>query len=144
MTDDFFRNRLDQMIDLRHPLAVLANRMPWQEIEASLSQRWARQVKAGKRVDDLDLFGPVSTVSGGGISNAGRPRLPTRLMVALLYLKHAFNESDEDVIQRWGETPTWQSFSGNEYFEQQWPFDPTPLGRFRKACPLYTYPTPRD
>ena len=37
MTDDFFRNRLDQMIDLRHPLAVLANRMPWQEIEASLA-----------------------------------------------------------------------------------------------------------
>lgn len=33
MTDDFFRNRLDQMIDLRHPLAVLASRMPWQEIE---------------------------------------------------------------------------------------------------------------
>jgi hypothetical protein len=32
MTDDFFRNRLDQMIDLRHPLAVLANRMPWQKI----------------------------------------------------------------------------------------------------------------
>ena len=28
-SDDFFRNRLDQMIDLRHPLAVLANRMPW-------------------------------------------------------------------------------------------------------------------
>jgi IS5 family transposase len=40
MTDDFFRNRLDQMIDLRHPLAVLANRMPWQEIGASLAQRW--------------------------------------------------------------------------------------------------------
>ena len=38
MTDDFFRNRLDQMIDLRHPLAVIANRMPWQEIEASLAQ----------------------------------------------------------------------------------------------------------
>ena len=29
-TDDFFRSRLDHMIDLRHPLAVLANRMPWQ------------------------------------------------------------------------------------------------------------------
>ena len=28
-TDDFFRARLDQMIDLRHPLAVLARRMPW-------------------------------------------------------------------------------------------------------------------
>ena len=133
MTDDFFRNRLDQMIDLRHPLAVLANRMPWQEIEASLAQRWARQVKAGKKIEDLDLFGPVSAVAGGGLSNAGRPRLPTRLMVALLYLKHAFNESDEDVIQRWGETPTWQYFSGNEYFEHQWPCDPTQLGRFRKA-----------
>lgn len=133
MTDDFFRNRLDQMIDLRHPLAVLANRMPWQEIEASLAQRWARQVKAGKKIEDLDLFGPVMGVVGGGVSNAGRPRLPTRLMVALLYLKHAFSESDEDVIQRWGETPTWQYFSGSEYFEHQWPCDPTQLGRFRKA-----------
>jgi len=30
MTDaaDFFRSRLDQMIDLRHPLAILASRMP--------------------------------------------------------------------------------------------------------------------
>lgn len=133
MTDDFFRNRLDQMIDLRHPLAVLASRMPWQEIEASLAQRWARQVKAGRKIDGLDLFGPVSVVAGAGVSNAGRPRLPTRLMVALLYLKHAFNESDEDVIQRWGETPTWQYFSGNEYFEHHWPCDPTQLGRFRKA-----------
>jgi IS5 family transposase len=133
MTDDFFRNRLDQMIDLRHPLAVLANCMPWQEIEGSLAQRWARQVKAGKKIEDLDLFCPVSAVAGGGVSNAGRPRLPTCLMVALLYLKHAFNASDEDVIQRWGETPTWQYFSGNEYFENQWPCDPTQLGRFRKA-----------
>lgn len=32
-TDDFFRSRIDHMIDLRHPLAVLASRMPWQEIE---------------------------------------------------------------------------------------------------------------
>ncbi len=133
MNDDFFRNRLDQMIDLRHPLAVLDNRMPWQEIEASLEQRWARQVKSGKKIEDLYLFDPVSAVAGGGVSNAGRPRLPTRLMVALLYLKHAFNESDEDVIQRWGETPTWQYFSGNEYFERQWPCDPTQLGRFCKA-----------
>jgi IS5 family transposase len=56
MTDDFFRNRLDQMIDLRHPLAVLANRMPWQEIESSLAKRWARQVKTGKKIEDLDLL----------------------------------------------------------------------------------------
>ncbi len=30
-------------------------------------------------------------------SNAGRPRVPLRMMMALLYLKHAFNESDEGV-----------------------------------------------
>ena len=48
MTADFFRNRLDQRIDLRHPLAVLPNRMLWQELEASLVHRFARQVCAGK------------------------------------------------------------------------------------------------
>jgi hypothetical protein len=31
-------------------------------------------------------------------------------MISLLYLKHAFNESDEGVVERWGETPTWQFF----------------------------------
>ncbi len=28
-TPDFFRPRLVEMIDLRHPLAVLASRLPW-------------------------------------------------------------------------------------------------------------------
>ena len=37
-TDDFFRARLDSMIDLRHPLAVLATRMPWSQIEAALGR----------------------------------------------------------------------------------------------------------
>jgi len=55
-TDDFFRSRLDQMIDLRHPLAVLASRMPWQEIEASLSHRFARAAKAGKQIEGIDLW----------------------------------------------------------------------------------------
>ena len=132
ITADFFRNRLDQMIDLRHPLAVLANRMPWQEIEASLAHLFARQVRAGKKIEDSDLFGATEVIAGAGVSKAGRPRLPTRLMVSLLYLKHAFNESDEDLIQRWGETPTWQYFSGNEYFEHRWPCDPTQLVKFRK------------
>jgi IS5 family transposase len=133
MTDDFFRNSLDQMIDLRYPLAVLDNRMPWQVIEASLAQCWARQVKAGKKIEDLDLFGPVFAMISGGVSNSVSPGPPTRLMVALLYLRHGFNESDEDVIKRWGETPTWQFFSGNVYFEQQWPCDPTQLWRFSRA-----------
>ena len=134
-TDDFFRSRLDHMIDLRHPLAVLANRMPWQEIEASLAHRFARQAKAGKKIEDLDnmgLFGATVFLSGAGVSNAGRPRLPLRLMACLLYLKHAFNESDEDVCQRWGETPTWQYFCGQAYFEHRGPCDPTLLVKFRK------------
>ena len=33
---------------------------------------------------------------GGGVSAAGRPRLPVRLMVSLLYLKNSFNLSDEE------------------------------------------------
>lgn len=37
-TDDFFRARLDQMIDMRSALAVLATRMPWAESEDSLAQ----------------------------------------------------------------------------------------------------------
>jgi IS5 family transposase len=32
-TPDFFRSRLDAMIDLRHPLAVLAMRMSWGRID---------------------------------------------------------------------------------------------------------------
>ena len=132
-TDDFFRSRLDQMIELRHPLAVLASRMPWQEIEASIAQCFARQVRQGKKIEDVDLFGGVSALVGGGVSNAGRPRLPLRLMISLLYLKHAFNESDEGVVERWAETPTWQYFSGQEYFEHRWPCDPSLLVRFRRS-----------
>ena len=88
-TDDFFRARLDQMIDLRHPLAVLATRMPWSQIEASLAPVFAHRDRKGQLIEGADLFGPSVAVAGTGVSNAGRPRLPIRLMVALLYLKHA-------------------------------------------------------
>ena len=132
-TPDFFRNRLDQMIDLRHPLAQLASRMPWQELEAAIAQRFARQAKAGHKIKDVDLFGPVTRVVGAGVSNAGRPRLPLRLMISLLYLKHAYNESDEGVVARWSETPTWQYFSGMDYFEHRMPCDASLIGRFRKT-----------
>jgi hypothetical protein len=46
-TDDFFRSRIDHMNDLRHPLAVLASRMPWQEIEARVAQVFSRKGRAG-------------------------------------------------------------------------------------------------
>ena len=46
-TDDFIRARLDQMIDLRHPLAVLAKRMPWAQIEAALAPALAYKNRSG-------------------------------------------------------------------------------------------------
>jgi len=63
-TEDFFRSRLDQMIDLRHPLAVLAQRMPWKAIEAALAPALAHKNRAGTRVDDVDLFGPSAQLVG--------------------------------------------------------------------------------
>jgi len=44
-TEGFCRARLDHMIDLPHPLAVLASpRMPWQRIEASVAYLFSRKV----------------------------------------------------------------------------------------------------
>lgn len=133
MTADFFRARLDQMIDLKHPLAALAQRLPWGQIEAALSPAFARRNRAGRAIVGDDLFGPTLAVAGAGISHAGRPRLSIRLMASLLYLKHAFNLSDEDVVARWAENVVWQYFSGMEYYEPRLPCDATQLGRFRTA-----------
>ena len=132
-TDDFFRARLDQMIDLRHPLAVLASRMPWSQIEASLAPVFAHRDRKGQLIEGADLFGPSVAVAGAGVSNAGRPRLPIRLMVALLYLKHAYNESDESLVERWAQDVYFQFFSGQVYFEPRLPCDPAQISRFRRV-----------
>ena len=132
-TDDFFRARLDQMIDLRHPLAVLATRMPWGEIEKTLAPAFAHKARAGRLVDDADLFGSTLELAGAGPSNAGRPRLSLRMMAALLYLKSAYNESDESVVERWAQDVYFQFFSGQVYFEPRLPCDATQIGRFRRA-----------
>jgi len=132
-TDDFFRARLEQMIDLRHPLAVLARRLPWAQIEAALAPAFTRQSRPGKTVEVDDLFGTTVEIAGAGTSAAGRPRLPIRLMASLLYLKHAFNLSDEDVAERWSENVVWQYFSGQEYYTPTLPCDATQIGRFRTA-----------
>ena len=132
-TDDFFRSRLDQMIDLRHPLAVLASRMPWSQIEASLAPVFAHRDRKGRLSEGADMFGPTLAVAGAGISNAGRPRLPIRLMVALLYLKHAYNESDESLVERWAQDVYFQFFSGQVYFEPRLPCDPAQISRFRRV-----------
>lgn len=132
-TDDFFRARLDGMVDPRHPLAVLARRLPWSQIEASLAPLFARKARIGKSREDADMFGPTLIVAAGCASRAGRPRLPIRLMVALLYLKHAFNESDESLVERWSENVVWQLFSGLEYYQSTPPCDATQIGRFRRV-----------
>jgi IS5 family transposase len=59
--------------------------------------------------------------------------LPVRLTVSLLYLKHAFNLSDADLVDRWAESTVWQYFSGQVYYEHRRPRDPTQIGRFRTA-----------
>ena len=130
-TDDFFRSRIDQMIDLRHPLAVLSSRMPWQELEARVSHLFVRKAHEGVAMPDLDLFGEKPQRQSSR-SNAGRPRVPLRIMISLLYLKHAFNESDEGVVARWSDTPRWQFFSGQSYYEDRVPCDATTLVKFRK------------
>lgn len=132
-TDDFFRARLDQMIDMRHPLVVLATRMPWQDIETALAPAFAHRERAGQHVQDQDLFGTTLQIAGAGVSNRGRPRLPIRLMVSLLYLKHAFGLSDEEVVERWSENVVWQFFSGMQYYEPKLPCDATQIGRFRRV-----------
>jgi IS5 family transposase len=121
------------MIDMRHPLAVLATRMPWAQIEASLAPLLAHKDRAGRVIEDADMFGATSELVGAGVSPRGRRRLPIRLMVSLLYLKHAFNESDEALVERWAENVQWQFFSGMDYYEPRPPCDATQIGRFRRV-----------
>ncbi|WP_434032129.1 IS5-like element ISXoo5 family transposase [Xanthomonas oryzae pv. oryzae] len=130
---DFFRQPLAEMIDPRHPLAVLARRLPWAQIEAVLAPHFARKVRAGRAVAQHDLFGPSVQVAGAGIAAAGRPRLPIRLMASLLDLKHAYKLSDEELVERWAENVVWQHFSGMAFYEPRLPCDATQVGRFRAA-----------
>jgi IS5 family transposase len=102
---DLFRSRLDQILDRKHPLFVLANQIDWSVFDNKFGRLYA---------------------------DKGRPALPTRLMVGLHYLKHAFNESDESVVARLLENPYWQYFCGFEFFLHRLPLDPSSLVRWRK------------
>ena len=65
-TDDFFRARLETMIDLRHPLAVLARRMPWEEVEIALAPALSHRDRKGRQVEGADLFGTTGQLVGTG------------------------------------------------------------------------------
>ena len=59
-TDDFFRAQLDLMIDMRHPLAMLATRMPWAAIESAFAPPLAHKVRDGRPGQNVGLFGPTA------------------------------------------------------------------------------------
>jgi IS5 family transposase len=57
-TTDFFRCRIDAMINLRHPLAVLATRLPWGVIEAALAPKFERKDRPGQVIEGQDMLAP--------------------------------------------------------------------------------------
>ena len=103
---DLFRSSLEQILDRSHPLHVLANKIDWKRFEQSFGALFAQK--------------------------HGRPALPTRLVVGLHYLKHAYNESDESVLARFLENPYWQYFCGFTHFQHELPIDPSSMTRWRK------------
>jgi len=132
-TPDFFRARLDGMVDPRHPLVVLAGKLPWAQIEQVLAPHFERKSRTPGTAVVRDMLGVHELEFGGGLGAGGRPRLPIRLMASLLYLKNSFNLSDEELVARWSENVVWQFFSGMEYYEPRLPCDATQIGRFRSA-----------
>jgi IS5 family transposase len=101
-----FGARLSDLLNPEHPLYVLAERIDWSVFDAAIDACYAEEL--------------------------GRPGVNTRLMVGLLYLKHAYDESDESVVARWVENPYWQFFCGCQYMQHELPIDPSSLSRWRK------------
>lgn len=102
---DLFKTRLTDLINLSHPLVKLADELSWDKIESEFQ----------------DLY-----------SETGRPSIPIRKIAGLLLLKAMFNESDESVVERWIENPYWQYFTGEEFFQNRQPFDPSEFVHFRR------------
>ena len=97
-----------------------------------MAPKLAHQARPAKWVRTEALLGAHDLEFGGGVSNAGRPRPPVRLMCSLPYLKNSFNLSDEELVERWAENVQWQFFSGKAYYEPRLPCDATQIGRFRR------------
>ena len=104
--NDLFRQRLDELVNLSHPLVQLAQHIDWSVFE----------------------HGWVGFFS----SHRGRPATRPRLVAGLLYLQHTFALSDEAVVWGWVENPYWQLFCGETWFQHQPPIDPSSLTRWRQ------------
>jgi transposase, IS5 family len=101
-----FRIELNDLINNRHRLVVLAGQIPWHEFD--------------------EAFTPMYCPDNG------RPGVPTRLMIGLHYLKHTYGLSDEETVMRWVENPYWQYFCGSKWFEHELPIDPSTMTRWRR------------
>ena len=104
--EKLFKSRLDQILDRKHPLFRLANVIDWEYFEQEFGKFYAE--------------------------NVGRPGKPIRLLVGLHYLKNAYDESDESCVERFLENPYWQYFCGFEYFQHEFPLEPTSLVKWRQ------------
>ncbi len=58
VTNDFFRSRIDQTVDLPYPLAVLVSRMPWQEIEAHVVRVFFIKGRSGRHQEFITTVMP--------------------------------------------------------------------------------------
>ena len=104
--DDLFKVFLKDLVDLAHPLVRLAEQVAWKQFEEALAAVFADE--------------------------QGRPSADVRLVVGLMYLKYAYDLSDEDVVAAWVENPYWQYFTGGTFFEHRLPIDPSSLTNWRK------------
>lgn len=104
--ENLFKVRLDVICDPKDGIKKLADSINWLFFDAELGVVYS--------------------------DKAGRPPLPTRLMVGLHYLKHAFNFSDEDACEEFRQNPYWQYFCGLEFFEHELPFDRSSMTRWRQ------------
>lgn len=87
------------MIDTNHKLVKLSQLVNWQ----SFDKDWAK------------LF----------LSNQGAPATSTRMIAGLYDLKHLYDLSDEQVVERWVEISYWQYFCGEQFFSHHFPIHPT-------------------
>lgn len=100
-----FQQRLSDLLDSKHELYRLANLIDWDSFDQSFSSLYKN--------------GP------------GQPPKPIRLIIGLLMLQHIYDCSDEEVVSGWIENPYWQFFCGYDYFQWNFPIDPSSLTRWR-------------
>ena len=103
--DDLFRSRLDQIINMKHELVVLTDKIDWDWLDNQLA----------------DCF-----------SDEGRPAEPVRFMIGMFLLKETFNLADEQVWDRWVNDPYFQYFTGEEFFQHTLPHERSGMSHWRK------------